>query len=45
MSEEMMSKESVNMWINLNIDYINQFDMWGKIKWQRRKICNSNSSL
>lgn len=33
MPEEMMSKESVNMWINLNIDYINQFDMWGKIKW------------
>lgn len=45
MPEERMSKENVNMWISLNTDYINHFDLWGKTKWRRIKIFDSNNSL
>lgn len=38
MPEERMSRENVNIWIILNIDYISHFDLWGKTKWQRAKI-------
>lgn len=37
MLEEMINKENANMWINLDIDYVNQFDIWEENKMVENK--------
>lgn len=37
MLAEMMNKENANMWINLDIDYVNQFDVWEENKMVENK--------
>lgn len=37
MLEEMINRENANMWINLDIDYVNQFDIWEENKMVENK--------